>query len=72
MDETQKRPHESDGVVYVDDSDDEHSTGKPPAKKSAFEEWKHAVQGIADTLHDKHGSTSNIVQYKLWAIITYM
>ena len=46
--------------------DDEYSTGKPPAKKSEFEERKHAVQGTADTLHDKHGRIFNImVQYKL-------
>ena len=61
-----KRPHESDGVVYLDE---EYSTGKPLAKKdqkSAFEERKHAVQGTADTLHDKHGRIFNImVQYKL-------
>ena len=44
----------------LDDSDDDCSTGKPPAKKdkkSAFEERKDAVQKMADKLHSKHGST---------------
>ena len=42
---TQKQSGELDGVVLLDDSDDDCSTGKPPAKdkKSAFEERKDAV-----------------------------
>lgn len=71
---TQKRPHEPDSVVLLDDSDDDCSTGKPPAKKdkkSAFEERKDAVQKMADKLHCKHGSNFNMVQYKLWAEALY-
>ena len=74
LDGAQKRSHEADGVVVLDDSDDDSTPGKPPAKKekkSAFEERKHAVQTMADTLHDKHGSTFNMVQYKLWAEALY-
>lgn len=70
----QKRRHEPDGVVLLDDSDDDCPTGKPPAKrdkKSAFEERKDVVQKIADKLHSKHGSTLNMVQYKLWAEALY-
>lgn len=70
----QKWPCEADGVVLLDDSDDDCSAGKPPAKKdkkSAFEERKDAVKRMADKLHDKHGHTFNMVQYKLWAEALY-
>ena len=71
---TQKRPHEPNGVVLLDDSDDDCSIGKSPAKKdkkSAFEERKDAVQKMADKLHSKHSSSFNMVQYKLWAEALY-
>ena len=70
---TQKQLHEPDGVVLLD-SDDDCFTGKPLAKKdnkSAFEEWKDTVKKMVDKLHCKHGSTFNMVQYKLWAEALY-
>ena len=62
----QKRPCEADGVVLLDDSDDDCNAGK-----SMFEERKDAVKRMADKLHDKHGHTFNMVQYKLWAEALY-
>ena len=60
----------NDSVHVIDDSDEENNTNAPPSKrekKSAFEERKQTIQQIANTLHDKHGSMLNMVQYRLWA-----
>jgi hypothetical protein len=70
----QKRPCETDGIVLLDNSDDDCSTGKPLAKKdkkSVFVERKETVKEMADKLYRKHGHTFNMVQYKLWAEVLY-
>ena len=72
---TQKRPLSvltNDSVHVIDDSDEENNTNAPPSKRekmSTFdhEERKQTIQKIANTLHDKHGSMLNMVQYRLWA-----